>query len=239
MKKPIILILFIFSFFSGFSQGEQQAPATDSIFNVKLWTKYPGYVITRNNDTIRGYLMLKNLVNNQDKVLFYNNRNDEKYTRKYKPKDLKAYKTGPRFYESFKFKPPSTYSANDARTWHFLLKVIDGPFKVYKWFYETKERSESRVKVDEEHPLNTKVDLSFSEKDLEYHTYGLTPSGEFVDFNSMKMLTNFKKNMSKLVADNPQLAAKIKNKEKGYHYYDVEKIIREYNKWYIQNHPGK
>ena len=239
MKKTVFLLLIFLISFPAFSQEEQNAPAEDTIFNVKLWTKYPGYVITRDNDTIRGYLMLKNLVNNQDKVLFYNNQDDEKYTEKYKPKDLKAYKVGPRFYESFKFKPPVTYAGNDAKTWHFVLKVIDGPFSMYKWYYETTQRSEERVKIDEEHPLNTKIDLSFSEKDLEDHTYGLTPSGEFVDLNSLKMLTNFKKNMSKLVADDPQLAEKIKNKEEGYRYYDLAKIIREYNAWYIKNHPGE
>ncbi len=217
----------------------QEIPAvTDTTVQVKLWSLYPGYVITRTNDTLRGHLLLKNLVNNQDKVLFYRDPDDEKYTEKYKPKDLKAYKVGPRYYESFKFKPPVTYSANDARTYHFILKIIDGPFSLYRWYYETVEQSRARVKIDQDHPLRSHIDLSFSEKDLKHENYGLTPRGEFIDLGSLKMLTNFKKNMSKLVEDDPELAQKIRNKEKGYGYYDLEKIIHEYNAWYLSTHPG-
>jgi len=53
---------------------------------------------------------------------------------------------------------------------------------------------------------------------------------------TLKMLTNFRKNMSKLVEDDPALAKKIRNKEEGYRYTDLEKIIREYNTWYKKTH---
>ena len=235
----MMFIAFFFlagTIFSNAQQTDTDA-VTDTTVKVKLWTLYPGYIITHNNDTIRGYLLLKNLVNNQDKVLFYNSPEDEKYTKKYKPKDIKAYKVGPRYYESFKFKPPVTYSANDARTYHFILKIIDDPFSLYRWNYETVDQSKARVKIDQDHPLSSHVDLSFSEKNLKHENYGLTPQGEFIDLGSLKMLTNFKKNMSKLVQDDTELAQKIRNKEKGYGYYDLEKIIREYNDWYRKNHP--
>lgn len=118
--KKILLSLLLLNFIHGAG-----AQVTDTTVKVKLWTIYPGYVVTKSGDTIKGYLKLKNLVNNQDKVLFYLHPNDEKYTKKYKPKMLKAYKVGPRYYESFKFKPPVTYAGNDANTYHFLLKLID------------------------------------------------------------------------------------------------------------------
>ena len=205
---------------------------------VKLWTLYPGYIVTKDNDTIKGYLMLKNLINNQDKVFFYKNKNTPKEDAvKYKPKDIKAYKAGPRYYESFKFKPSvSTYSANDAKTYHFVLRVVDGPFSLYRWYYETVEKSKERVKVDTEHPLSSKVDLSFNEDELKYITLGRKAGGEIVDFNSMKMLMGFKKNMSKLVADYPELAGKIAKKKEGYQHQDIEKIVKEYNEWYVKDH---
>ena len=46
--------------------------------NVKLWTLYPGYVVTKENDTIKGYLMLKNLINNQDKAFYYKDKDTPK-----------------------------------------------------------------------------------------------------------------------------------------------------------------
>ena len=205
---------------------------------VQLWTLYPGYVVTKDNDTIKGYLMLKNLINNQDKVFFYKSKSDKKEDAvKYKPKDIKAYKVGPRYYESFKFKPSvSTYSANDAKTYHFVLRVLDGPLSLYRWYYETIEKSKERVNVDAEHPLNTKVDLSFNEDELKYITLGRKNGGEIIDFNSMKMLMGFKKNMSKLVADYPELAGKIAKKKEGYQHQDIENIVKEYNEWYVKNH---
>jgi len=45
--------------------------------------------------------------------------------------------------------------------------------------------------------------------------------------------------MSKLTADNKDLAAKIKNKEKGYKFMNIDKIISEYNDWYFKQYPGK
>jgi len=229
MKR--ILFLLLFCSFSLMTSGQD-------FKNVKLWTLYPGYVVTKENDTIRGYLMLKNLINNQDKVFYYKDMNTPKDDAvKYKPKDLKAYKVGPRYYASFKFRPSvSTYSANDARAYHFILRVIDGPFKLYRWYYETIEKSKSRVKTDKEHPLNTAVDLSFNEDELSHITLGRKLDGELIDFNSTKYLVGFKKNMSKLVSDYPELAKKIANKEEGYRHGDIEKIIKEYNEWYLKNH---
>jgi hypothetical protein len=110
---------------------------------VKLWTIYPGYVITNENDTIHGYIKLNNLIDNQRKALFYNSPDDENYAEKYKPKDIKAYKVGPRYYESFKFWPET-----EARGVHFFLKIIDGPLSYYKWYYESTEDSKKRIVVD-------------------------------------------------------------------------------------------
>ena len=97
-------------------------------------------------------------------------------------------------------------------------------------------RSKQRVKVNEDNIAASQIDLSFSKEDLLSNNYGKTPNGEFIDLNSLKMLTSFKKNMSKLVADNPELAKKIKNKQEGYRYANLEGVINEYNTWYLKNH---
>jgi len=46
------------------------------------------------------------------------------------------------------------------------------------------------------------------------------------------MVLNFKNSMSSLVNENQVLAAKIKNKEKGYTWMNLDQIIAEYNTWY-------
>ena len=230
--KPVAMILSgLIVYSTAVCQDIVKQSESDTV-KVKLWTIYPGYVITRSNDTVRGYLMLKNLVANQDKVCFYNSpEGNEKDRIKYKPKDIKAYKAGPRFYESFKFRPGvSTYSANDANAYHFVIRTLDGPITLYKWFYETTGESEKRVELDTANILNSKVDLTFSEENLHSITLAKFPNGEFVNFE--KMLIGFKKKMSKLVADYPELAKKIADKEEGYRWADIEKIVKEYNNWY-------
>jgi len=236
MKAFLLFLIAILT--STIALGQDTGTQTKSdTAQVKLFTIYPGYVVTRDDDTIHGYLMLKNLIANQDKVLFYNDPEGIKSeVIKYKPKKLKAYKVGPRYYESFKFRPgKSSYATNDANAYHFVIRTVDGPISLYKWFYETTAESENRVQMDTEHLEKTKIDLSFSEENLHSIMLGKLPNGEFVNFD--KMLIGFKKKMSKLVSDYPQLAKKIASKQEGYRWSDIETIVREYNKWYLQNHP--
>ncbi len=237
MKATLILSGLVIAGIMAYGQKADSLKTGDTT-RVKLWTVYPGYIVKKDNDTVKGYLLLKNRVANQDKVFFYNTPDgDKKDAIKYKPKAIKAYKVGPRFYESFKFNPGvSSYSTNDANTYHFVIKTLDGPITLYKWYYETVQRSEDRVKVNEDKPLNTKIDLSFNEDELSSITLGKMPDGELVNFD--KMLIGFKKKMSKLVADYPELSKKIAGKQAGYRRSDIEKIVKEYNEWYISNHPG-
>ncbi len=237
MKTFFFAVVLLFPSLSAFSQG-QMPRSRKELPPVKLFWKYPGYVVTLARDTIYGYLELKNLVNNEDVVLFYKNEQDEKFTKKYRPKELLAYKVGPRYYESLKFKPPASYAVNDARTYHFVLKAIDGPLTLYKWYYESKARTEQRVQINKKDPWLSHVDLSFSENDLAENDYLKTPKGDWIDLNTLGMMMHFKKNMSKLVAEDKALAQKIKNKEKGYQYIDIDHIITEYNRWYLAHHPG-
>ncbi len=196
---------------------------------VKLWTIYPGYVVTNDDDTIHGYIKLNNYVDNQRKALFYNNPADEKFAVRYRAKDIKAYKVGPRYYESFKFWPKT-----EARGVHFFLKVIEGPVSFYKWYYEPVEDSKKRIQFDDDGI--TKIDLSFSEAKLSTQLIAVKLDGEPEALDNLKYATNFKKNMSKYLEDYPELASKIANKEEGYRFGNIEDIIREYNTWYLKNH---
>lgn len=220
MKKLLLLLALLIS--AGLMAQEDQE-------EVKLWTIYPGYVITHSDDTIHGYIKLNNLANNQQKAFFYSNPDDEDYTVKYKPKDIKAYKVGPRYYESFKFWPET-----EDRGMHFFLKVIDGPISFYKWYYEPVEQSKNRIQIDDDGI--SKIDLSFSEANLSTELIGIKLGGEPEQLDKLKYITNFKKNMSKYLEDYPELATKIANKEEGYSSENIEEIIIEYNDWYLKNH---
>ena len=47
--------------FRSIAQEDAGGAVTDTTVKVKLWSLYAGYVITRSNDTIKGFLLLKNL----------------------------------------------------------------------------------------------------------------------------------------------------------------------------------
>jgi hypothetical protein len=220
MKKLLLLLAMMIS--GGLMAQEDQK-------EVKLWTIYPGYVITHNDDTIHGYIKLNNFIDNQRNALFYNNPDDQKYAIRYKAKDIKAYKVGPRYYESFKFWPET-----EARGVHFFLKVIEGPVSFYKWYYEPVEQSKKRIQVDDEGI--SKIDLSFNEANLSTEFIGIKLGSEPEQLDGLKFATNFKKNMSKYLEDYPELASKIANKEEGYRFGNIEDIILEYNTWYLKNH---
>ncbi len=111
----------------------------------------------------------------------------------------------------------------------FLAKSLVKEFNLagntyYKVLSATnKGGAEWKVKVDE---------VSYSTLKYIYKT-GENPLEE------SSLTLGFKNTMSKLTADNLALSTKIANKEKGYNYLNLEKIIKEYNPWYEKQYPGK
>jgi hypothetical protein len=57
---------------------------------------------------------------------------------------------------------------------------------------------------------------------------------ELIKFD-LKFLMKFAKNMAAFVEDDKELAQKVAGKVKGYQGVDIEKIIREYNRWKVEN----
>ncbi len=194
--------------------------------SIKLFTIYPGYVIPKTGDTVKGYLMLKNKISNQGKVFFFSTP-DSKDPVKYKPNDIKSYKVANRYYESIKYSPEYT-----TMRYCFLLKTIEGPINIYKAYYDDKKR----IKIDENDIWNSKIDFSFSENELKDQILGCRKGEELQDFGSFAYLLKFKKTMSEYLSDYPEIAKKIADKEEGYVWGNLENIIGEYNEWYIKTH---
>jgi hypothetical protein len=217
-KYSVFCILAIFVL-SGYCHAQEPDGS------VKLFTIYPGYIVTNTGETINGYLMLKNKISNQGKVFFFKTP-DDKNPIKYKPRDIKAYKVADRYYETMKYSPEYT-----TMRYCFLLRVIDGPVTLYKAYYDDKQR----IKVDENDIWNSKIDFSFSEDELKDQVLGCRKGEELQDFGSLPYLMKFKKTMSEYLSDCPAIARKIADKKEGYVWADLEKIINEYNTWYLTN----
>lgn len=204
----------------------QEEQAQDSL---KRGSIHPGFIITLKGDTVRGYLLNINLWANQKTTFYYKDSSDFKGRIKYKANDIKAYQVGNRYYESMKYS-----FTNSTHRYNFILKKLNGPISLYVWYYNPDQPNYMAKDL-------TLEDISkavlFNEKDLYSNLYGDKADGEFTELTKFKFLFKFAKNMSAYVADDTELAEKILNKTEGYLGItrDIEKIIREYNKWKTGN----
>jgi hypothetical protein len=195
-----------------FAQNDQSDPERGSVV--------PGFIITMQGDTVKGFLLNINLWMNQYMTFFYTSPDDMEGRIKYKPKEIKAYQVGNRFYESMKY--PFSFSIYP---YNFILRKVDGPIKYYVWYY-----NEDRAKLMS--PDMSMAELTkafvFAEDELWKEEFARKGDGELTKFD-FKFLMKFAKNMSEYIKDDTELAQKVLNKSKGYQGIDIEKIVREYN----------
>ena len=205
----------------GYAQEDQPEPERGSVL--------PGFIITLQGDTVKGYLLNINLWLNQKMTFFYTHPDDQKGRVKYTPKEIRAYQVGPRYYESIKH--PFT---NSIRSENFLLRKVDGPIKYYVWYYD---EDKSKLMVWDNISL---ADLGnaflFDESELWKEEFGKKKDEETIMPFDFKFLLKFARNMADYVKDDVELAQKIANKTEGYKNIHIEAIIREYNAWYLDNH---
>jgi len=192
----------------------------------------PGFIITLQGDTVRGYLLNINLWLNQKMTFLYKDPDDREGRVRYTPKEIRAYQVGPRYYESI------THSfTNSIRSENFILRKVDGPIKYYVWYFDedkTKLMAWDKISI---------ADLGkaflFDESELWKDEFGKKENEETLTPFAFKFLLKFAKNMSEYVKDYVELAQKIANKTEGYKNINIEAIIREYNDWYLSNHQTK
>ena len=199
------------------SNGQEDG---DELERGSIW---PGYIITNEGDTVWGHLLNINLWMNQNMTFYYSDPDNRETRIRYRPKEIKAYQVGNRYYESVKF--PFPYGNHPVS---FVQRRIDGPIRCYVWYYNMEK---GRLMSSDFNLNDLAKVILFEEKDLATSCYGVKEDGEFTELTSFKFLVKFAKNMSDYVKDDPELARKILDKEQGYLGIprDIERIIREYN----------
>jgi hypothetical protein len=181
---------------------------------------YPGYIVTKTGDTTQCYIKMTNKYSNQTRCLVYANQTDSKEQKSYKPSELRSYKVGDRLYEAI------PYGDLMPKTLNFALVEKDGHLRQFVWYSTTGDDTK-----DSWAGMGKSISMSSSdENNLKGEMVFHKPEEKVL--SSTKMVMSFSKNMSEYVADYPELANKIKNKEKGYDMLHVLDIVDEYNKWY-------
>lgn len=224
MKRNIILSIALVTSLTAFSQeSENNSMADWSPEIYQVGKIYPGYIIKSDGDTIKGFIKADNRCSiggigssNQNKVKFYLHESDRRPSEKYKPKDIKGYRIADKVYESINFSGGLFNKAN------FNLVVEDGAIRLYEW-YSTVDNYSSLSKQSGEtwqaydgRRFETKLIVAKDPTEpIEYSRLGLS----------------FKKKMPPLISDNPEMAKKVANKEKGYNFLHLFDVIKEYNEW--------
>lgn len=171
----------------------------------KVGKIYPGFYVTAAGDTVNGYFYHGNQTQNQKECRFYKNEMDPRPAQVFKPEALKSWKVADKLYRSI------NYSGGLLeKPLRFNLVTNDGPICEYI-FYNEDGSEPKTVYVKAHDEANSKP------RELQYFGMG------------------FAKRMAEYVADYPELAKKITDKEKGYGMLKILEIIQEYNTWYLNN----
>jgi hypothetical protein len=180
-----------------------------------FYQPYPGYIINPGGDTTRGYVVHGDRVGSQNKVVFYTDVNDKKSKKEYKPSDLKGYGVGDKNYRSI------NYSGGlFAKPLNFVLVRNAG--KITEFAHYTKDEG-FIIQVRKAGETDHQYDERISKEET------IFKKGDEDPIRLSSFLLSFKKNMAKLISDNPTLYAKVENGDKGYGKLNVLDIIKEYN----------
>lgn len=223
MKQTIIAALLLFSGFS-FSQNDRPLSRADwNPQNYQVGNLYPGYVITLQGDTVRGFLKAGSRcaidgvgASNQNTAVFYTNQADKKPAAKYKPEDIKGYRIADKVYESI------NYSGGLFKKANFNLVVEDGVIRTYEWYATVENYALVRRWSNESWE-------EFDARRFDIKLIIAKDPKEPIDFSMLGL--SFAKKMPELISDNEEMAQKVANKEKGYTFLNLFEVIREYNSW--------
>ncbi|MBI3510028.1 MAG: hypothetical protein HY064_05150 [Bacteroidetes bacterium] len=175
----------------------------------KIGVIYPGFYVTNTGDTVNGYFMHGNQVENQQKCQYYKNETDHKPTSTFKPEDIRSYKVADKLYRSIHYSGGLL-----EKPLRFNLVIKDGGISEFTFYSETWERNaDGTLKSDD---VFFKANDPANPKPITLQDFGF----------------GFAKKMSAFVADDAELSKKVSDKEKGYGMLNLLDIIDEYNKWY-------
>ena len=209
--KQILLVLALMVSSLGFSQIDDNWEEHSE--------KLPGYVITNKGERIDGFLKRFLKIKSQRKVKFFKTLDDKPVV--YKAKDLKAYQIADDYYETH------PYEGLSGKTKVFLLRTVEGKIDLFEYYIRVEDNQGKEMTISKKG--NTEVILDFDGTKIQTEVMAVREDGKRLKFTSPKLLFSFKGVMSKYVGDYPELAKKIKSKEKGYRVLAILKIVNEYN----------
>lgn len=189
----------------------------------KVGTDYPGYIITLEGDTTKGWIQAlypMSLEGNQNTCVFYTDSANDETRTKYGPKDLYAYYIKDKFYKSMNYSGGLLDSPV-----RFVLQTEPGQIASYTWYDGVWEFQPSRQPDESQEDYFGRI----------YESGIIYQKGDEDPVEHESFALGFKNKMAEFVSDHEELADKVENKEKGYKLLNMLDIIAEYNEWYAEN----
>lgn len=209
--KQLVLVVAVLISGLGFSQIDDNWEDVSE--------KLPGYVITNDGEKIEGYLKRFLKIKSQRKVKFFKTLDDKPVV--YEPQDLKAYKIENDYYETH------PYEGLSGKTKVFLLRTVEGKINLFDYYIRVEDDKGAELTLSQKG--NTEISLDFDGSKIQTEILAVKDGDDYLKFASQKVIFSFKNVMSKYVSDYPELAKKIKDKEKGYRILSILNIVNEYN----------
>lgn len=177
---------------------------------------YPGYVTDADGNKTEGFIKYTNRKALQTDVLFYADKNDKKSKVKYKAKDLSEYKMADKVYHVIHYTGGLLSKPVGGN-----LLVEEGCISTYVYYAEAADASAMRK-------TSSETEAEFLDRKYPPTTLFLKDGDESPQ-TIAKMGMGFAKDMPEWIADQPELAEKVANKEKGYGFLNMHAVIEEYN----------
>ena len=185
--------------------------------------KFPGYVITNEGEKLTGQIVYQTPHGMINRVKFYDDKSPDKLI-KFKAEELKAYFVKDMLWKAFEEKDALSLIKKDRVVKTFYLVITQGCIAIYESY--TFGFIDNKVKRNQEGETINEISLNPVEKVELY--LKKTEDKKMLSIGDPKFVF-FAKGMSKYLADDPELAKKVKSKEKGYKRMHLYKIIDEYN----------
>jgi hypothetical protein len=217
MKNILCIILLLTS---------SRIHAQDWFSDSPLHSQADGYIITIAGDTISGTVQFDFPVVMQKRLVFTASNGQGPVT--YQPEDIRGYSAGSMNWESI-VAIFATYDGQVKFNRFGIQYSGYDPIHLYRIFPE-KDKIKKNLSSARAETIYKGISLQHDMNTFD-HLYLKKSENPAIDVNDRTFKKNFQTVMSGLVSDHANLVKMIRSRQYGYR--DLNKIISEYNNWYL------
>jgi len=185
---------------------------------------YPATIVLKKGDTLNGYIKWINRQANQRRVIYYKTNTPKEKAITIRGIGIKTYTVNNQPYDNII--PEKDKAFIDGNV--MLYRVLQGGISLYREYTDT-----IGLRFKAKNDTNY-YDVCRKDSECNKLLYPYKGGVRHTNFEGFGYGFKFHETMSKLVEEYPELAKKVKDKEKGYRQMHRDKIILEYNEWYKQ-----